>query len=182
MFVWVARGLWPRRPAGTSGWLSAASNPPPRGPSHEPLLLAVIESRAAHQILFELGSNKICHGVVRSTKPDPGKPVFSSRPRGENEACHGVAEGTAGLFRHFRRQFENHARASPIRSGEVRTARTRRKRADLRPLRDSIPARGAGVCEPEHRRDELPSAREGHERLPPSSGGRARDRAFANQS
>jgi len=36
-------GLWPSCPGGIIGWLWAASNHPPSGPSHDPLLLAVID-------------------------------------------------------------------------------------------------------------------------------------------
>jgi hypothetical protein len=44
----VARTQNARRRVGISGCLWAASNHPPRGLSHEPLLFAVVESEAAH--------------------------------------------------------------------------------------------------------------------------------------
>ena len=43
-------GLWPSCPGGTSGWLWAASNHPPSGPSHDPLLLAVIDPHLRHHL------------------------------------------------------------------------------------------------------------------------------------
>jgi len=151
--------------------------------------------------LFELGSNKICHGVARgeaglfhhlerwvenSALAGQGAHNAVSKP-----ACAGEAESGA-LSRSRRRRSRTVRMISamgsiatpedaPIRSDEGRTAGTPRKRAERRPLRDSNPVPEAGAHEPEHLRDELPSIREGHEGLPPSSAGRARDRAFASQ-
>jgi hypothetical protein len=46
----------PPCPVGISGWLSAASNHPPRGPSHKTLILAVIESLLRHQLFDPLAA------------------------------------------------------------------------------------------------------------------------------
>ena len=55
--MWVTGGLRPPCPVGTSGWLWAGSSHPPNGPSHEPLLLAVIDPAPAPGFVQNYVSN-----------------------------------------------------------------------------------------------------------------------------
>ena len=77
VLVWTRCGASEApRLVGTSGWLEAASNLPPRGQSHEPLFLAECESLSARHFSFkpclnEKWSRRSCLAAKPDTSHQP---------------------------------------------------------------------------------------------------------------